>query len=45
MPVPVLVLGKTLPWYAITVSAIVFTVTWAIRIARREDLVLARAFV
>jgi hypothetical protein len=45
MPVPVFVLVKTLTCYAITIGAIVFTVSWAIRIARREDLVLARAFV
>ena len=44
MPVPVFVLVKTLTCYAITIAAIVFTVSWAIRIARREDLVLARAF-
>jgi hypothetical protein len=44
MPVAAFVLVKTLTCLAITVAAIVLTVSWAIRIARREDLVLARAF-
>jgi len=43
MSVPVFVLVKTISSMAITVAAIVFTVSWAIRIARREDLVLAGA--
>jgi hypothetical protein len=41
MPVTVFVLVKTLTCLAITIAAIVLTVSWAIRIARREDLVLA----
>jgi hypothetical protein len=40
MSVPVFVLVKTVTTMAITVAAIVFTVSWAISIARREDLVL-----
>jgi hypothetical protein len=44
MPVAAFVLVKTITCLAITVAAIVLTISWAIRIARREDLVLARAF-
>jgi hypothetical protein len=43
MSVPVFVVVKTISSMAITVAAVVFTVSWAIRIARREDLVLAHA--
>jgi hypothetical protein len=41
LPVSVFVLVKTITCLAITIAAIVLTVSWAIRIARREDLVLA----
>jgi Protein of unknown function (DUF3159) len=43
LPVPTFVLVKTITSFGITVAAIVFTVSWSIRIARRENLVFAGA--
>jgi hypothetical protein len=43
LPVPTFVLLKTLTSFGITITAIVWTVSWAICVARREDLVLGRA--
>ncbi len=41
LPVPAFILVKTITSMTITVAAIVLTVSWSIRIARREDLVFA----
>jgi hypothetical protein len=41
LPVPAFILLKTVTSFAITIAAIVLTVSWSIRIARREDLVFA----
>jgi hypothetical protein len=41
LPVPTFILVKTITSMSITVAAIVFTVSWSIRIARRENLVFA----
>lgn len=41
LPVPTFVLLKTVTSFGITIAAIVLTVTWSIRIARRENLVFA----
>jgi hypothetical protein len=43
LPVSTFVLVKTITSMGITVAAIVFTVTWSIRVARREQLVFAGA--
>jgi hypothetical protein len=43
LPVSTFVLVKTITSMAITVTAIVLTVTWSIRVARREQLVFAGA--
>lgn len=43
LPVPTFILLKTVTSMGITVAAIVFTVSWSIRIARRENLVFAGA--
>ena len=41
LPVATFILVKTITSLAITGAAIVFTVSWSIRIARREGLVFA----
>jgi hypothetical protein len=43
LPVPTFILVKTITSMSITVAAIVFTVTWSIRVARAEHLVFADA--
>jgi hypothetical protein len=43
LPVPTFILLKTVTSFGITIAAIVLTVTWSIRIARRENLVFAGA--
>jgi hypothetical protein len=43
LPVPAFILVKTVTSFAITIAAVVLTVSWSIRIARREDLVFAGA--
>ena len=43
LPVPTFILLKTVTSMTITVAAIVLTVSWSIRIARRENLVFAGA--
>ena len=44
LPVSTFVLVKTITSLAITGAAIVFTVSWSIRIARRENLVFAKVY-
>jgi hypothetical protein len=41
LPVPTFIVLKTLTSFGITIAAIVLTVTWSIRIARRENLVFS----
>ncbi len=43
--VPTFVLIKTVTSFGITIAAIVFTVSWSIRVARRENLVFGGEFV
>jgi hypothetical protein len=43
LPVPTFIVLKTLTSFGITIAAIVLTVTWSIRIARRENLVFSGA--
>jgi len=43
LPVPIFVLLKTVSGLGITCAAIVVTVSWALRTARREQLVFALA--